>query len=65
MNLIQDLPKGPLDVYRKRASFNWKSLKFNLFGEDLMKFQVNLCYYNKIFFVFIISILLRIKLKEI
>ncbi|XP_043479794.1 peroxisomal acyl-coenzyme A oxidase 3-like isoform X2 [Leptopilina heterotoma] len=47
MNLIQDLPKGPLDVYRKQASFNWKSLKFNLFGEDLLKFQDNLYNYIK------------------
>lgn len=41
MKLIEDLPNGPLDVYRKRASFNWKSLKLNLEGEDWIKSQVN------------------------
>lgn len=38
-DLISDLPKGPLDVYRKRATFDWKSLKFNLEGEDCLQFQ--------------------------
>lgn len=33
-NLIKDLPKGPLDAYRKRATFDWKSLKLTLEGED-------------------------------
>lgn len=33
-NVLPDLPKGPLDRYRQKASFNWKSLKFNLEGED-------------------------------
>lgn len=38
-NLINDLPKGPLDVYRKCATFHWKCLKFNLEGEDCLRFQ--------------------------
>ncbi|KAK0160987.1 hypothetical protein PV328_008329 [Microctonus aethiopoides] len=38
--LIRDLPKGgPLAVYRKRASFDWKTLKFFLFGEDYLEYQ--------------------------
>lgn len=40
MDLLRDLPKGPLEIYRKRATFNWKSLKVNLLGEDLVKYQV-------------------------
>ncbi|KAB7498586.1 putative acyl-CoA dehydrogenase FadE10 [Armadillidium nasatum] len=27
MDLIADLPSGPLDVYRKQASFNWKKMR--------------------------------------
>lgn len=38
--LIMDLPSGPLDVYRKRATFDWKSFKLALEGEDSIKFQV-------------------------
>lgn len=41
-NLINDLPKGPLDVYRKRATFDWKSFKLNLEGETCLEFQRNL-----------------------
>jgi len=39
-NLIKDLPKGPLDAYRKRATFDWKSFKLTLEGEDGVRFQV-------------------------
>jgi len=38
---IEDMPKGgPLDEYRKKASFNWKKRK--LFNEDLdlIKYKV-------------------------
>ncbi|XP_015437004.1 PREDICTED: peroxisomal acyl-coenzyme A oxidase 3-like [Dufourea novaeangliae] len=38
-NIIADLPTGPLDTYRKRATFDWKLLKLNLEGEDFIKFQ--------------------------
>lgn len=40
-NLIKDLPRGPLDAYRKRATFDWKSLKLSLEGEDCIQYQVN------------------------
>ncbi|XP_033230588.1 peroxisomal acyl-coenzyme A oxidase 3-like isoform X2 [Belonocnema kinseyi] len=42
MNFIEELPNGPLDVYRKRASFNWKLLKLNLEGEDCIISQAKL-----------------------
>ncbi|XP_051170141.1 peroxisomal acyl-coenzyme A oxidase 3-like [Leptopilina boulardi] len=42
MELIHNLPNGPLDEYRKRASFNWKSLKLHLEGEDFVQSQENL-----------------------
>ncbi|XP_020298492.1 peroxisomal acyl-coenzyme A oxidase 3-like isoform X2 [Pseudomyrmex gracilis] len=38
-NLIKDLPHGPLDAYRKQATFNWKSLKLTLEGEDGVEAQ--------------------------
>ncbi|XP_032687602.1 peroxisomal acyl-coenzyme A oxidase 3 isoform X2 [Odontomachus brunneus] len=38
-NLISDLPKGPLDAYRKRATFDWKLFKLALNGEDSLKQQ--------------------------
>lgn len=39
-NLIRDLPEGPLDAYRKRATFDWKSFKLTLESEDNVRFQV-------------------------
>jgi len=39
-NLIKDLPKGPLNAYRKRATFDWKSFKLTLEGEENVLFQV-------------------------
>ncbi|GFU44876.1 peroxisomal acyl-coenzyme A oxidase 3 [Nephila pilipes] len=36
---FEDFPPGPLDDYRKRASFDWKKMKFALEGEDVAKYQ--------------------------
>ncbi|KAJ8416463.1 hypothetical protein AAFF_G00357510 [Aldrovandia affinis] len=36
---LPDLPSGPLDVYRKRASFSWKEMAVFLEGEDLLAFK--------------------------
>ncbi|XP_012272767.1 peroxisomal acyl-coenzyme A oxidase 3 isoform X2 [Orussus abietinus] len=44
-NLIDNLPNGPLDSYRRRATFNWKSLKLKLEGEDIVRFQKDLWTY--------------------
>ncbi|CAL1688602.1 unnamed protein product [Lasius platythorax] len=41
-NLIRDLPEGPLDAYRKRATFDWKSFKLTLESEDSVRFQEKL-----------------------
>jgi len=38
--LIEDLPRGPLDAYRKRATFDWKSFKLALEGKDSVRYQV-------------------------
>ncbi|XP_006004849.1 peroxisomal acyl-coenzyme A oxidase 3 isoform X2 [Latimeria chalumnae] len=37
--LLQDMPSGPLDTYRKKASFNWKEMVLFLDGEDIIKLK--------------------------
>ncbi|XP_076759284.1 peroxisomal acyl-coenzyme A oxidase 3 [Xylocopa sonorina] len=39
--------KGPLDIYRKCATFNWKLLKQNLEGEEFILFQDKLWNFMK------------------
>uniref|UniRef100_A0A3B3RMT8 Acyl-coenzyme A oxidase n=1 Tax=Paramormyrops kingsleyae TaxID=1676925 RepID=A0A3B3RMT8_9TELE len=36
---LPDLPSGPLDVYRKKASFNWKEMATFLEGEEIIAFK--------------------------
>ena len=38
--ILKDFPPGPLDLYRKRASFDWKQMKLFIEGEDVLKFKV-------------------------
>lgn len=35
-----EFPSGPLDIYRKKASFNWKEMLNFLEGEDIQAFKV-------------------------
>ncbi|XP_056637255.1 peroxisomal acyl-coenzyme A oxidase 3-like isoform X2 [Diorhabda sublineata] len=37
--LIPDFAPGPLDLFRKRTSFNWKKLKVFLDTEDIIKYE--------------------------
>uniref|UniRef100_A0A669C2G1 Acyl-coenzyme A oxidase n=1 Tax=Oreochromis niloticus TaxID=8128 RepID=A0A669C2G1_ORENI len=37
---VADLPSGPLDVYRNKASFNWKDMVRFIDGEDIYLFKV-------------------------
>lgn len=39
-NFIEDLPSGPLDDYRKQASFDWKKMQILTEGEKQLKFKV-------------------------
>ncbi|XP_050305249.1 peroxisomal acyl-coenzyme A oxidase 3-like [Anthonomus grandis grandis] len=39
---LKDFPSGPLDLYRNKASFNWRKLKVFIFGEDEISYQENL-----------------------
>nr|XP_046236273.1 peroxisomal acyl-coenzyme A oxidase 3 isoform X2 [Scatophagus argus] len=32
---VADLPSGPLDIYRKKASFNWKDMRRFIEGEEM------------------------------
>ena len=42
MNQIEDMPKGgPLEVYRKKASFNWKKMKLFFEDIDLINYKVS------------------------
>lgn len=38
-DVLQDMPSGPLDEYRKQATFNWKKLKVHLEGDDYVIFK--------------------------
>jgi len=38
--LLPDFPPGPLDLYRKQASFDWKKLKLFLEDESIFEFKV-------------------------
>ncbi|XP_044041086.1 peroxisomal acyl-coenzyme A oxidase 3 [Siniperca chuatsi] len=36
---VADLPSGPLDIYRKKASFNWKDMLHFIEGEEMLAFK--------------------------
>lgn len=46
-DFIKDLPSGPLDVYRKQASFDWKKMQILIEGEKQLKFKMDI--WNKIY----------------
>lgn len=39
-SFIKDLPSGPLDFYRKQASFDWKKMQIVIEGEKQLKYKV-------------------------
>lgn len=39
--LLSDFPSGPLDRYRKLASFNWKKMKICLESEECIAYCVS------------------------
>jgi len=39
--ILRDFPAGPLDRYRKQATFDWKQMKVYIDGEVLMRFKVS------------------------
>ncbi|MEQ2235929.1 acyl-Coenzyme A oxidase, partial [Ilyodon furcidens] len=36
---VADLPRGPLDAYRNKASFNWKEMLHFIDGEEMLQFK--------------------------
>ncbi|KAK7867138.1 hypothetical protein R5R35_005853 [Gryllus longicercus] len=40
--LLPDFPPGPLDRYRKQASFDWKKLKLHVENEEILKFKTKI-----------------------
>ena len=40
--LLPDWPSGPLDEYRRRASFDWRKMKLLLEGEDIIRFKLRI-----------------------
>lgn len=40
----QDFPAGPLDRYRKRASFNWRQMKSFFYSQDIQDFEVSIVF---------------------
>ncbi|XP_062371706.1 peroxisomal acyl-coenzyme A oxidase 3 [Sardina pilchardus] len=36
---IPDMPHGPLDIYRRKASFNWKDMARFIDGEEILAFK--------------------------
>ncbi|XP_043918737.1 peroxisomal acyl-coenzyme A oxidase 3 [Protopterus annectens] len=38
-DLLPEFPRGPLTVYRERASFSWKEMLLFLYGEDIVQFR--------------------------
>lgn len=45
---LQDFSTGPLDRYRKLASFDWKKMKIFLESEDYIEFQVSIAVSNRL-----------------
>lgn len=40
INMLYDFPPSALDIYRKKASFDWKQMKLLFIGKDMIEFQV-------------------------
>ncbi|RWS24161.1 Peroxisomal acyl-coenzyme A oxidase 3-like protein [Leptotrombidium deliense] len=38
-NMLSEWPPGPLDLYRKKASFDWKKMRMLIEGEDVTAFK--------------------------
>jgi acyl-CoA oxidase len=40
VDFLPSFPPGPLDHYRKQASFDWKTMAVVMEREDILKFKV-------------------------
>lgn len=41
LEFLKDFPKGPLDAYRKQASFDWKVMTLVMEPENVLRFKVS------------------------
>lgn len=39
-DILKDFEPGPLDVYRKRATIDWKKMKVFIETEEILRFKV-------------------------
>lgn len=42
VDLIKDFKSGPLDIYRKKSTFDWRKLKLFLESEEVIKYEVSM-----------------------
>lgn len=49
---IPDFPNGPLDIYRKKASFSWKDMIRFLEGDEIIAFKVRWLWFAHLFILF-------------
>lgn len=46
MTETSDFPVGPLDIYRKNASFNWQDMKKFITEPDMVQYEVEFSLYK-------------------
>lgn len=39
-DILKDFESGPLDVYRKRSTINWKKMRVFIESEDILRYKV-------------------------
>lgn len=39
-DILKDFEPGPLDVYRKRSTINWKKMRVFIESEDILRYKV-------------------------
>lgn len=39
-DILKDFESGPLDVYRKRSTINWKKMRVFVESEDILRYKV-------------------------
>ena len=59
LDYMKDFKQGPLDNYRKRASFDWKRMRVFLDGEDVIRFKVSCLQIHSA-----VSVTVLVKLKD-
>lgn len=44
-DLLKDFESGPLDIYRKKATFDWKKMRVFIETENILRYKVKNNYY--------------------